>query len=76
MSLVNEVCGATPEDYIKANPSGNDFIFKNDPNFKQINLYDFFGNGATVNSFTECAYYVEGGWHPFKTTIFDLAMAA
>ena len=76
MSLVNEVCGATPEGYIKANPSGNDFIFKNDPNFKQINLYDFFGNGATVNSFTECAYYVEGGWHPFKTTIFDLAMQA
>ena len=74
MSLVNEICGSTPENYIKTEPLGSDYIFKNDSSFKEINLYDFFGNGATVNSFAECAHYVEGGWHPFKTTIFDIAI--
>ena len=24
-----------------------------------------------MNSFSECAHYVSGGWEPFKTTIFD-----
>lgn len=72
MSLVNDICGQEPVNYIKANPSGSDYVFKNDPNFIEINLYDFLGNGATVNSFIECAYYVDGGWSPYKTTIFDL----
>ena len=50
MSLIEEICGPTPKNYIKADPLGSDYIFKNDPSFKEINLYDFFGNGATVNS--------------------------
>ena len=32
----------------------------------------FFGRAATVNSFTECFYYVELGFEPDKITIFDI----
>ena len=71
-SKVREFCGSTPDDYIPVEITGDDFIFANDPDFQQINLYDFFGRGATVNSFEECAHYVNGGWEPFKTTIFDI----
>ena len=59
-----EICGPTPPNYIKTNPDSNQYIFENDPSFAPINLYDFFGNGATVNSFSECAHYVNGGWAP------------
>ena len=71
-SKVREFCGPTPDDYIPVETTDNNFIFINDPEFQQINLYDFFGRGATVNSFEECAHYVNGGWEPFKTTIFDI----
>ena len=71
-----EICGPTPPNHIKANPNSNNYIFENDPSFAPINLYDFFGNGATVNSFRECEYYVDGGWEPFKTTIFDISKIA
>ena len=75
MMYINEIekiCGPVPPNYEAINPDSENFIFQNDPNFNAINLYDFFGNGATVNSFSECAHYVNGGWEPFKTTIFDI----
>ena len=55
-------------------PSPNFEIFQNDPSFPAINLYDFFGRSATVNSFVECYYYVELGFEPNKITIFDYAI--
>ena len=75
-SKISEFCGPTPADYIPVETTDNNFIFVNDPDFQQINLYDFFGRGATVNSFEECAHYVNGGWEPFKTTIFDILTSA
>ena len=68
---VKEFCGPQPNNFVSANPTDNKFIFENDPSFPALNLYDFFGRGATVNSYQECAYYVHDGWEPFKTTIFD-----
>ena len=69
---IEKICGPVPVNYEAINPDSENFIFENDPNFNAINLYDFLGNGATVNSFSECAHYVNGGWEPFKTTIFDI----
>ena len=43
---------------------GNDptFIFTPDPSFNVITLYDSAGNSINVNSWLECANYVNGGW--------------
>lgn len=65
------ICGPIPTNFLPVNPADSSYVFQNDPTFPALNLYDFFGRGATVNSFQECAYYVQEGWEPFKTTIFD-----
>ena len=44
---------------IKNDPN---FVFENDPNFTTIVLYDVEGNLINVNSWIECANYVNGGW--------------
>ena len=36
---IEEFCGPTPEDFEPIEITNNEFIFENDPNFKQINLY-------------------------------------
>lgn len=64
------ICGKKPPNYIVEKVDENK-IFEVDSNFVPINLYDFWGNAATVNSYAECASYVNGGWSPVKTTIFD-----
>ncbi len=69
---VTEICGPTPQNYKGDISSTEEIIFQNDPNFEAINLYDFWGNGATVNSFQECSHYVSGGWDIAKITIFDI----
>tara|TARA_B100000579_G_C22718220_1_gene798046 strand:- start:186 stop:494 length:309 start_codon:yes stop_codon:yes gene_type:complete len=38
------------------------FVFENDPNFETIKLFDIEGNIVNVNSWLECANYVNGGW--------------
>ena len=38
------------------------FVFENDPNFESLRLFDFDGNVVNVNSWLECANYVNGGW--------------
>ena len=38
------------------------FVFENDPLFSTITLYDVDGNVINVNSWVECAHYVNGGW--------------
>tara|TARA_B100001057_G_scaffold491992_1_gene583429 strand:- start:48 stop:1763 length:1716 start_codon:yes stop_codon:yes gene_type:complete len=65
------ICGPSSTNFVPVNPTDNSYVFQNDPAFPALNLYDFFGRGATVNSFQECAYYVQEGWEPFKITIFD-----
>jgi hypothetical protein len=73
INLIEKICGAIPENFVKVVPKDSNYVFKNDLDFTAINLYDFFGRAATVNSFAECFYYVELGFEPVKTTIFDIA---
>jgi len=56
-------CGIAPEGISYFDP-GNDpnFIFRNDPNFIKVTLYDPEGNIAIMNSWLECAHYINGGW--------------
>lgn len=57
-----EICGDVPINFKFSIPSGNDYIFIPDPNFLPLNLYKFYKNVVTVNSFEECYYYVSLGW--------------
>ena len=58
-----EYCGSKPEN-LGLTEIGNDpnFVFENDPNFQTVALYDSDGNTIFVNSWLECANYVNGGW--------------
>jgi hypothetical protein len=38
------------------------FVFENDPSFETLKLFDIDGNIVNVNSWLECANYVNGGW--------------
>tara|TARA_Y100001960_G_C14709283_1_gene846042 strand:- start:317 stop:628 length:312 start_codon:yes stop_codon:yes gene_type:complete len=58
-----EQCGIKPTN-VELIIVGNDpnFVFANDPNFQTVVLYDIEGNVVNVNSWLECANYVNGGW--------------
>jgi hypothetical protein len=60
---VKDSCGIAPDGISYIDP-GNDpnFVFTQDPNFEIVTLYDVEGNIANVNSWFECAHYVNGGW--------------
>ena len=62
MEKIIKICGKIPNGFEKIVPSGNDYIFLPDKNFLPINLKNFFGDVVTVNSFSECFYYVNLGW--------------
>ena len=61
--LVEKSCGSNnmglPFPNIGSDPN---FIFENDPLFSVVTLYDIDGNVINVNSWVECAHYVNGGW--------------
>ena len=44
---------------IQSNPN---FVFENDPEFQTIVLFNESGDVINVNSWLECANYVNGGW--------------
>ena len=73
-SFIENICGLFPSNFVPVIISDNSYVFENDPQFDAINLYNFFGQGATVNSFAECFYYVTEGWEPNKLTIIDIVM--
>tara|TARA_B100000902_G_scaffold272518_1_gene258449 strand:+ start:205 stop:528 length:324 start_codon:yes stop_codon:yes gene_type:complete len=56
-------CGLKPADQelieIGSDPN---FVFINDPEFTTLRLFDIEGNIINVNSWIECAHYVNGGW--------------
>ena len=63
MDSVENNCGVAPEGISYFDPGNNpNFVFANDPAFETITLYDIEGNVANVNSWFECAHYVNGGW--------------
>ena len=72
---IESICGITPKDFNKQEIIGSSYIFEVDPNFTPINLYNFWGDAATVNSFSECLHYVNGGFQPTITTIYDIVKA-
>tara|TARA_B100000902_G_C27187939_1_gene852351 strand:- start:439 stop:762 length:324 start_codon:yes stop_codon:yes gene_type:complete len=63
LALIENNCGLKPADQelveIGSNPN---FVFLNDPNFTTLRLFDLEGNIINVNSWIECAHYVNGGW--------------
>jgi len=60
---INIICGQLGDikqlESIKNDPN---FIFENDPNFQTLTLFNENGNIINVNSWLECANYVNGGW--------------
>ncbi len=63
LSNIESQCGIKPIDteLIEIGSDPN-FVFVNDPNFDTVTLYDIEGNVINVNSWIECAHYVNGGW--------------
>ena len=59
-----QICGLAPEGTEGLNFQASDpnFVFENDPLYQTIVLYDRDGNIVNVNSWFECAHYVNGGW--------------
>ena len=60
---IENICGISeivPDfESIGNNPN---FVFTPDPYFQSLPLYDNLGNTINVNSWLECANYVNGGW--------------
>ena len=60
---VEKICGIEVGEYslesIQNNPN---FIFENDPTYETLVLYNTDGTIINVNSWIECANYVQGGW--------------
>ena len=73
---IKRICGTAPEDYTQVIPTDSNYIFYNDPSYSALNLYDFFGGAATVNSYEECAYYVSLGFDTSEFNIFDIGTYA
>mgnify|MGYP001173372314 FL=1 len=57
------ICGESDiiPDFAEIGNNPN-FVFQNDPDFETIKLFDESGNIVNVNSWLECANYVNGGW--------------
>ena len=60
---IETVCGKSEiiPDFASIGNNPN-FVFENDQNFETIRLFDIEGNVVNVNSWLECANYVNGGW--------------
>ena len=65
-------CGISPNNQelveIASDPN---FVFENDPSYNAITLFDLEGNVVNVNSWLECAHYVNGGWSNVNTLSID-----
>ena len=60
---IERICGLS--DYIPDFETiGNNpnYVFTNDPNYLTVQLLDSNGSVINVNSWIECANYVNGGW--------------
>ena len=59
VKICGEQTGLFSLEDIGNNPN---FVFRNDPDYEVLVLYDVDGNIINVNSWIECANYVNGGW--------------
>ena len=63
MEIIINNCGSGGSlEELESLKSDPNFVFQNDPNFETLTLYDSEGNVINVNSWIECANYVNGGW--------------
>ncbi len=61
--VIENNCGLKPLDQELVEISNDpNFVFPNDPEFIALRLFDIDGNIINVNSWIECAHYVNGGW--------------
>ena len=63
LNKIEKTCGPKPENqefFIVGNDPN--YVFENDPNYETLRLFDIEGNVINVNSWFECANYVNGGW--------------
>ena len=61
--IVKIICGNYPKDFKKVEiKSDENYVFENDPTFESVRLFDTENNIVNVNSWLECANYVNGGW--------------
>lgn len=58
-----KICGESSvvPDFSKIANTPN-YVFAPDSNFDKVTLFDSVGNVVNLNSWLECAYYVNGGW--------------
>ena len=56
------ICGDGPLAEIELIGNDPNFVFVNDVNFPTVVLYNDQGSVINVNSWLECANYVNGGW--------------
>ena len=63
LTNIENICGTKPDtqELIEIGSDPN-FVFVNDPDFQTLRLFDVEGNVINVNSWLECANYVNGGW--------------
>ena len=63
MEIIINNCGSGGSlEELESLKNDPNFVFQNDPNFETLTLYDSEGNVINVNSWLECANYVNGGW--------------
>jgi len=56
------ICGDGPLAEIELIGNDPNFVFVNDSSFQTLVLYNEQGSVINVNSWLECANYVNGGW--------------
>ena len=56
--VIVQFCGEYPSDFENKDISSDpNFVFKNDPTYAAVKLFDIDGNSVFVNSFFECQHY-------------------
>ena len=62
-SIIKKVCGDSEIKFDAESIANNpNFVFTPDESFQNITLYNSEGGVINVNSWLECANYVNGGW--------------
>ena len=62
-SIIKKVCGDSDIKFDAETIANNpNFVFTPDESFQSITLYNSEGGVINVNSWLECANYVNGGW--------------
>jgi hypothetical protein len=62
-SIIKKVCGDSDIKFDAESIANNpNFVFTPDESFQSITLYNSEGGVINVNSWLECANYVNGGW--------------